>query len=57
MDPLHLEMVNEAPKGQANLTVIGLGGAGGNAVRRMIESGLIIFLWTDNSAVIYMVAQ
>jgi len=40
MDSLHLEMVSETPKGQAKLTVIGLGGAGGNAVRRMIESSL-----------------
>lgn len=33
-------MVTEQPKGQANLTVVGLGGAGGNAVRRMIDSSL-----------------
>jgi cell division protein FtsZ len=40
MDELHLEMVSEPLKGQANLCVVGLGGAGGNAVRRMIESSL-----------------
>jgi len=40
MDPLHLEMISEPSKGQAKLTVIGLGGAGCNAVRRMIESEL-----------------
>lgn len=40
MDPLHLEMISEPPKGQANLSVVGLGGAGGNAVRRMIASSL-----------------
>jgi cell division protein FtsZ len=39
-DLLHLEIVSEAEKGQANLTVIGVGGAGGNAVRRMIEASL-----------------
>ncbi len=40
MDSMQIEMVSDPPKGQAELTVVGLGGAGGNAVRRMIESSL-----------------
>ncbi len=40
MDSLHLEMISEPNTNQANLTVMGLGGAGGNAIRRMIETSL-----------------